>query len=89
MSTRSILIAAASAAALALPTAASSAGCSVDKFKITKRHNVTCKKAKQVTHAKVSEKPLPKGWKCTDGSGIIPEGKCTKGDKSFKYAYAG
>jgi len=86
MSIRSIPLAAATVAVLVLPSAATSAGCSVDKFKITARKNVGCKLAKKVTHAKVSGDKLPAGWKCTSGSGIIPEGKCSKGSKSFKYA---
>ena len=86
MSIRSIPLAAATAAVLMIPSAASSAGCSVDKFKITARKNVSCKLAKTVTHAKVSGKKLPAGWKCTSGQGLIPEGKCKKGTSSFKYA---
>jgi hypothetical protein len=86
MTTRSIAVAAVAAAFL-LPSSASSAGCSVDGFKITKRQNVTCKTAKAVTRKAAKQAPLPPGWKCTKGQGVIPEGKCTKGAKSFKYAY--
>ena len=66
------------------------ATCKVDGFKITKRKNVTCKTAKKVTHRHLSGQSLPRGWKCTSGTGLVPEGKCRKRstDSSFKYAYA-
>jgi len=65
------------------------ATCKVDGFKITKRKNVTCRKAKKVTRAQTSEQKLPDGWKCTNTGQLIPEGKCHKGtSRSFKYAYA-
>ena len=63
------------------------AGCSVDGFKITKRKNVSCKTAKTVTHRQVSGKSLPRGWKCTKGSGLIPEGTCKNRRKSASFKY--
>jgi hypothetical protein len=60
--------------------------CKVDGFKITKRHNVTCRKAKKVTHRQVSGEKLPDGWKCTNTGNLVPEGKCHKGTtKRFRY----
>ena len=85
MSTRSLLMAAPLAAALAIPSAASSAGCSIDGFKITKRQHVSCAAAKPVARAEAAGKKLPKGWKCTKGQLIIPEGTCKNGAKSFHY----
>ena len=88
MSIRSLSIAAASVAVIAIPTAASSAAKSCTSeggFKITKRHHVTCAEAKKVTKAETAGKKLPAGWKCTKGQLIIPEGKCKKGTKSFHY----
>ena len=69
---------------------AEAATCKTSGFKITKRKNVSCKTAKKVTKRKVSGDKLPRGWKCTDGKTVIPEGKCSKTgtNKSFKYEYA-
>ena len=67
--------------------ASEAATCKVDGFKITKRKNVSCRTAKKVTHKKVSGEKLPSGWKCSSGTGIIPEGTCKKRstNSSFKY----
>ena len=90
---RLTFIAAITAAAVTASMGAGSAQaatCKVDGFKITKRKNVSCKTAKKVTRRQVSEQSLPPGWKCTSGSTLIPEGKCTRRrtSSSFKYAYA-
>ena len=87
---RSLSIAAASAAVLALSAVPSFGGggtkCTSDGgFKITKRVHVTCAVARKVTRAETADKPLPKGWKCTKGNTIIPKGKCTNGNRSFHY----
>ena len=70
------------------PSAAS--GCSYKIWKITKREHVTCSKAKSVLESdkRVSGGDGHPGWKCTYGSSIVPEGKCTKKgtNKSFKYS---
>ena len=85
-----VLAATAVTASMGVGGAEAAKSCKVDGFKITKRKNVTCKKAKEVTKRKVSGQTLPAGWKCTDGKTVIPGGKCSKTgtDKSFKYEYA-
>jgi hypothetical protein len=71
--------------------ATSAASCTYSIWKITKRENVTCRKAKKVMKHDPrlggEGQKLP-GWHCTYGKTIIPEGKCSKRgtDKSFKYA---
>ena len=72
MNPRSIAVAAVAAAALLIPSSASSAACKVDGFKITKRQNVTCKTAKAVTRKQAKGQARPAGWKCTAGSSVIP-----------------
>lgn len=68
------------------PAGTAAKTCKVDGFKITKRKHVTCRKAKKVTHKKVTGQKLPDGWKCSSGSGVIPEGKCKHApNKSFHY----
>jgi hypothetical protein len=65
------------------------AGCEYKIWKITKRENVTCKKAKKVlkNDPRVGGGEGTKGWSCSYGKSILPEGKCKKGSsKSFKYS---
>ena len=70
---------------------ATASACKYSFWKITKRENVTCKKAKSVLkhdpRVGGQGEKVP-GWSCTYGDSIIPEGKCHKGNsKSFKYKY--
>ena len=69
--------------------ASSSASCTYSAWKITKRENVTCRKAKKVLKGDpklYGDGEKVPGWSCTYGKGLVPEGKCHKGDsKSFKY----
>ena len=69
------------------PTAIASA-CTYEVWKITKRENVTCRKAKRVLKGEYGDADKVPGWNCTNKGELIPEGKCTKGgtNKSFKYA---
>ena len=73
----------------ASPTATASA-CEYSAWKITKRENVTCRKAKKVLKGdpRIGGGEKVPGWKCTYGKTIIPEGRCNKKgtDKSFKYS---
>jgi hypothetical protein len=67
---------------------AQTSACTYSIWKITKRQNVSCKKAKQVmkNDKRISGGDGHPGWKCTYGPTIIPEGKCRKGTSaSFKY----
>ena len=70
--------------------ASSSASCTYSIWKITKRENVTCRKAKKVMKHDPrlgGEGEKVAGWSCTYGKTIIPEGRCHKGSsKSFKYS---
>jgi hypothetical protein len=70
--------------------ASSSANCTYSIWKITKRENVGCRKAKKVMKHDPrlgGEGDRVPGWSCTYGKTIIPEGKCHKGNsKSFKYS---
>lgn len=71
------------------PTATASA-CEYKIWKIKKRKNVTCRKAKKVLKRdpRIGGGEGARGWRCSYGKTIIPEGKCTKTgtDKSFKYS---
>jgi hypothetical protein len=73
----------------ASPTATASA-CTYSVWKITKRQNVSCRKAKRVlkNDKRISgEGDGHPGWKCSYGQTIFPEGKCHKGTSaSFKYS---
>ena len=65
------------------------AGCEYEIWKITKRDNVTCKKAKKVltNDPRIGGGDGLKGWNCSYGKSIVPEGKCKKGSsRSFKYS---
>ena len=69
---------------------ATASACEYSAWKITKRENVTCRKAKLVLkgdpklYGNGEKQP---GWSCTYGKGLVPEGRCHKGDsKSFKYS---
>ncbi|HYH58605.1 MAG TPA: hypothetical protein VD790_05250 [Thermoleophilaceae bacterium] len=70
-------------------SASASAKCEYSAWKITKRENVTCKKAKKVLKGEYGEGTKQQGWSCTNKGNLIPEGKCSKGQKSFKYAPKG
>jgi len=64
------------------------AGCEYSAWKIIKRENVTCRKAKKVLKgdARIGGGEKVPGWSCSYGDTIIPEGKCRKGNsRSFKY----
>ncbi len=70
------------------PTAITSA-CTYSAWKITKRQNVSCRKAKRVlkNDKRISGGPGHPGWKCTYGKTLFPEGTCRKGTTaSFKYS---
>ena len=79
----------ASTPAVADPVATASA-CEYSIWKITKRENVTCRKAKKVLKGdpRIGGGDKVPGWHCTYGKNIIPEGRCTKSgtDKTFKYS---
>jgi hypothetical protein len=68
---------------------AQTSACTYEIWKITKRQNVSCKKAKAVLKSdpRVGGGDGHPGWKCTYGKTIIPEGRCKKGtSRSFKYS---
>ena len=69
---------------------AQASACTYSVWKITKRENVTCRKAKKVMKGDpklYGDGEKVPGWSCTYGKNVIPEGKCHKGDsKSFKYS---
>ena len=69
---------------------ATASSCTYSIWKITKRENVGCRKAKKVMKHDPrlgGEGDKVPGWSCTYGKTIIPEGKCHKGSsKSFKYS---
>ena len=71
------------------PTATASA-CEYSMWKITKRENVTCRKAKKVLKGdpRIGGGDRVPGWRCTYGKSIIPEGTCRKTgtNKRFKYS---
>lgn len=73
----------------AAPIATASA-CEYKMWKITKRENVTCRKAKAVLKGdpRIGGGERVPGWRCTYGTSIIPEGRCTKKgtNKTFKYS---
>ena len=66
------------------PRAIASA-CEWNIWKIVKRENVRCRKAKKVLKGEYGGGEKVPGWNCTNKGNLIPEGKCTKGDRSFKY----
>jgi hypothetical protein len=66
------------------PEAIASA-CTYSAWKITKRENVSCRKAKKVLKGEYGNGDKVAGWNCTNNGNLIPEGKCTKGQRSFKY----
>jgi hypothetical protein len=69
---------------------ATASACTYSVWKITKRENVTCRKAKKVLKGDprlYGDGEKQAGWSCTYGKGVVPEGKCHKGSsKSFKYS---
>ncbi|MEA2386505.1 MAG: hypothetical protein QOJ22_679 [Thermoleophilaceae bacterium] len=77
------------ASAPASSSASASARCSWEGFNITKRDDVTCKKAKRVLKGAIGPAEPVKGWSCSKGSTIIPEGRCRNKakTKSFKYKH--
>jgi len=71
------------------PEAIASA-CEYSAWKIKKRENVSCRKAKRVLKGEYGDKDKVAGWSCSNTGNLIPEGKCRKGDaKSFKYVPKG
>ena len=66
------------------PQAIASA-CEWNIWKIKKRQNVTCRKARKVLKGEYGNGDKVPGWSCTNKGNLIPEGKCTKGQRSFKY----
>ena len=65
---------------------ATASSCSYSAWKIKKRENVSCRKAKRVLKGEYGDKDKVPGWSCSNTGNLIPEGKCRKGDaKSFKY----
>ena len=74
-----------SQSAAAGPEAIASA-CTYSVWKIKKRVNVSCRKAKKVLKDEYGDGDNVPGWSCTNTGGLIPEGKCKKGTtRSFKY----
>jgi hypothetical protein len=77
---------------VAVPQAqeAQTSACTYSIWKITKRQNVSCRKAKWVLkndpRISGSDAEGHPGWKCSYGTTIIPKGRCHKGTtRSFKY----
>ena len=68
---------------------ATASACEYKIWKIKQRENVTCRKAKKVlkNDPRIGGGQGLKGWSCTYGKSIVPEGKCRKSGtaKSFKY----
>ena len=66
---------------------ATASACEYSAWKITKRENVTCRKAKRVLKGEYGDADKVPGWSCTNTGNLIPEGKCKKQgtQKSFNY----
>jgi hypothetical protein len=65
---------------------ATASSCTYSVWKIYKREHVTCRKSKKVLNGAYGDGQKQDGWSCNNTGGLIPEGRCHKGQsKSFKF----